>query len=153
MQRTVPKTMIPLVTLVLVVGLLSTACSRGILRFKDSGRSMTRAEVIEVARTADLGRVGGADAADAPDLRTAALTELRSHGQDAQSLADALTASLPADYTGVPVYVEAARVDGEDCWIVVEAKPAASDASKLTGRRYWLLDRRTNQVVESATLN
>jgi hypothetical protein len=153
MQRQAFNTMIPLAALAVVAALFASGCGRGPLRFVDSGRSVNRTEVGEIARSVDLGTVYGAKSSDAAKLRTTALTELRSHGEPAQALADTLTSSFPADYEGVPAYVEAVRVDGRDCWLVVEAKPAAADPSTLSGRRYWLFDRATHDVIESATFD
>lgn len=153
MQRREFHKMIPLAALVLAVAVFTTACGRAVLRFTDSGRTMSRTEVIELARSVGLGPAYGAASSEAVKLRTTALTELRSHGKAAQALADALTAAFPADYQGVPAYVEAASVDGRDCWIVVEATPSTAGPSKLTARRYWLFGRATYDVIESGTLD
>lgn len=150
-HRTFDK-MIPMAALVLSVAFLAVACGRASLRFVDSNRVMSRVEAVELARSVDL-RLHGAPSSDATKLRTTALTELRSHGEAAQALADALTASLPSDYPGVPAYIEAANVDERDCWIVVEVKPSVEDSTTLSGRRYWLLDRVTLDVIESGTLD
>lgn len=147
-----PVSMIPVVVALTLVMCLAHGCSERILQYRDSGRTLRLSEVADLARTTDLGRAGQSAADEAADLRTEALTELRSHGKEAQRLADALTAQLPADYRGVPVYVERASVDGRDCWIVVEARPAAGDGGTLSARRYWVFDSSSLAVVESGAL-
>lgn len=146
-----PVSMIPVVVALTLVTSLAHGCSQRILQYRDSGRTLRLSEVADLARTTDLGRASQSAADEAADLRTQALTELRSHGKDAQQLADALTAQLPADYRGVPVYVERASVDGRDCWIVVEARPAAGGGA-LSARRYWVFDSSSLAVVESGAL-
>ncbi|MCX8006637.1 MAG: hypothetical protein N3B11_00775 [Coriobacteriia bacterium] len=144
--------MIPVAVAWALLAVIATGCASTTLRYRDGNRALTRENVVEIARETDLGEVGKASASEAQDLRTQALTELRSHGQDAQRLADALTAQLPSDYAGVPVYVEAANVEGRACWIVVEARPASDSESRLSSRRYWVFDRDDFAVVESGTL-
>lgn len=147
-----PVSMIPVAVALTLVASLASGCSQRILEYRDSGRTLSRSDVVELARSADLGRAAGAAADDAVELRTEALTQLRSYGSDARRLADALTAQLPIDYPGVPVYVEQAIIGGKDCWVVVEAKPSARDGKTLSARRYWIFDRSSLAVIESGTL-
>jgi len=147
-----PVSMIPVVVALALVASVAAGCSQRVLQYRDSGRALQLSDVRELARRADLGRAEQSTVDEAAGLRTEALTELRSHGKEAQRLADALTAQLPADYRGVPVYVERATVDGRDCWIVVEARPPAEGGGTLAGRRYWVFDSSSLAVVESGAL-
>lgn len=134
---------------VLVLLASSTGCARATLEYIPEGGSYTMTELEDLVSTLDIGDVTDLTAADAAGARVERLASLRREGERAVALADALTEGFPTDSASVPVRVEAATVDGQSVWVVVEAwgEPGA----RLTHRRLWLLDYETLEIVSGSS--
>jgi len=87
-----------------------------------------------------------APVAEASALRKKALTSLR-RDDETIPVADLLTQAFPGDTRAVPYYVERAKVDGRDAWIVVEVW--GSPAGSLDKSRVWAFDAATSDVIVS----
>ena len=127
-----------LVTLMLITALLgTTGCTSDNLTWVDDGESYSMKSVEKVLDTADISAQSARSAADATELRHTALTALRKKGGSAAEAADLLTATFPPETRAVPVYVEAASLNGMPVLIVVEATGPKTGA--LTMKRLWVL--------------
>lgn len=122
---------------VALVALLLTACSPSGPTWVDSGASYTTQSLSALYSKVDLAPYANTSAADTTAQRHAALVGLRKRGGPASDAADLITKMLPADTRGVPLYVERAKIEGQEGLIVIEAIGPAS--GKLTTKRLWAL--------------
>lgn len=118
--------------------LFGTGCTAAGPRFVDDGTSYDARSAISLLESSDAGRLAVAPVEDSEDLRQDALAALRRRGGVARDAAQLLTETFAAAARGVPYYVERARYDGEDGWIVLEA--SGRGAGTLSDRRLWVLD-------------
>lgn len=136
--------------LALIALLALAACSSApSVSFVDRGASYTLREAEQRAKAVDAGAAGRVRVEDASAARQTALTGLRTQGALAGKAADLLTSAFPVGTRSVPVYAEAAKVDGRDAWIVVEAWGGRTGT--LTLRRLWVFDRTTGAVASAST--
>ncbi|MHB1136039.1 MAG: hypothetical protein ACYCXR_05575 [Coriobacteriia bacterium] len=126
------------VAAVLSLGLLSAwGCSSPArISYIPEGGSYTADDIAVVLENASPGETAGAPASDSADLRQEALADLRTHGEDAAALADALTHQFPVDVNAVPVEVRAGTYEGRPAWIVVESWGAPGE--RLSSTRLWI---------------
>ncbi|MDZ4178449.1 MAG: hypothetical protein U1E29_04335 [Coriobacteriia bacterium] len=134
--------------IVLVVG--AGCASRTAMTFVDEGRSYDLTSVAEAMIDLPDPQFFKSPTGEAPALRHASLSSLRSQGETEAQLADLLTAVFPADGRSVPYYAEAAMVGGREAWLVAEVWGSA--AGELDRKRLWAFDRKTGDVIISTTL-
>lgn len=96
----------------------------------------TAEDIATVLDDVSPGEAAEAPAAKSGELRQEALADLRTHGDDAAALADALTHQFPVDVNAVPVEVRAATYEGQPAWIVIESWGAPGEP--LTSIRLWV---------------
>lgn len=111
--------------------------------------ALTVDEALALADEADAGRAGGVDVEDASEARSEALAGLRKRGEEGEQVADLLTAGFPGDLASVPILAQAAVIDGEEAWVVVEAYGDAEGA--LTHRRVWVFASDGTIITTAAT--
>lgn len=127
--------------------LLPACAAQPTPKYVSGGAAYSRAQAEAKAASVDLGGVDHIDVKDAVTARTNSLTLLRRHGEDANKAADMLTSEFPPETRSVPVYVEAATVDGVQAWLVVEAWGGRT--GPLVKRRLWVIDRATGDILDS----
>lgn len=133
----------------MAASLLLGCGARPDITFIPDGTSYTSDSVVALARTVDMGEAPKLDAEDAPQARADVLASLRSRNADASAFADLMTRTFASGTRSVPVYAEAATVDGRAAWVVVEAWGGSS--GPLDKRRVWVLARDSGAVISSAT--
>jgi len=124
-----------LILIALVLGI--TGCRADKPTWVDDGTNYTMKSVANVLESADISGQNSRDAADATELRHDALTALRKKGASAAKAADLLTATFPPETRAVPVYVEAATLDGKPVIVVVEA--TGPKTGPMNMKRLWVL--------------
>lgn len=130
--------MLVLVFLILAMAALGTSgCTADEPSWTDNGAIYTMKSVERVLDAADISAQNGRATTEATKLRHDALTSLRRQGGSAAKAADLLTATFPPDTRAVPVYVEAASLDGAPVFIVVEA--TGPKTGTLNMKRLWVL--------------
>jgi len=127
-----------IVMLMLIAAVLGmSGCTATGPTWTDDGTSYTMKSVEKVLESADISAYSSRDAAEATELRHDAMTSLRKQGASAAKAADLLTATFPPDTRAVPVYVEAATLDGKRVFVVVEA--TGPKTGPMTMKRLWVL--------------
>ncbi|TDB38481.1 MAG: hypothetical protein D9V44_05610 [Actinobacteria bacterium] len=129
--------------------ILGAGCSKPGLEYIPTGGSYTMDEAQAAAVSTSLEAVKGVKTADAPALRTKRLEQLRTEGPEASALADLLTKDFPSETAAVPLRIESATIDGDDCWLVIEAW--GDENGVLTHRRLWIIDRATLEITGSSS--
>lgn len=125
---------------------LAGCCAPGLtLTLAEKPTSVGRLETD--AAQADLGEAGTIRVQDAPAKRQAALTELRTQGDDGKRAAALLTDGFPREFPAMPISVSLATVDGTRTLVVVEAY--ARDSETLNHKRLWLFDWSSGRVLRS----
>ena len=134
----------------LVSGL--TSCSSGPeLVFNPEGDTeYTLEELEEYTADADTSPAGGVDVSEAAGAREELLIELRTSGDEGTALATMLTDGFPPETASVPVLAEAAVVDGQDVWLVVEVW--GDDEGELVHRRLWVFDQEDGTLVHALSV-
>jgi hypothetical protein len=99
---------------------------------------------------ADASPTDGVDVSEAAEVREELLVELRTSGDDGAAVATMLTDGFPPETASVPVLAEAAVVDGQDVWLVVEAW--GDDEGELTHRRLWVFDQKDGALVHALSV-
>lgn len=131
----------------LATSLALCACAPSVTYVADeSDRPLV--DVESFADSFDTARWERVPSGEAVELRNRALAALRAGGEEAAVLADLLTSGFSAS-RGVPVHVEATRVDGQPVWIVIEVY--GPDGGTLDRTRLWVLSRPDGAVRSSAT--
>jgi len=94
---------------------------------------------------ADMESAQRTDPEGIAEARQQALADLRTHGDGASALADALTSQFPVDVNAVPIEVHHAVYEDEPAWIVVEAwgDPGAS----LSDVRLWVFSTESLDLI------
>lgn len=124
-----------LTTLLATVAL--TACgSASRVTYIPEGAAYTSESIVAALEASDAGPASRVTAEEAPEVRQAALADLRTNGDEAARLADMLTAEFPSDVLAVPYAVEHGTYEGEDAWIVFESW--TGEGPDLSGRRIWV---------------
>ncbi|HEY3316956.1 MAG TPA: hypothetical protein VGK50_00825 [Coriobacteriia bacterium] len=139
-----------LASLILVGMLLMQGCSEGPrVRFVGDDKTRTLADVDRAAESLQAGPAASVTVKDAPEVRQRVLAGMRGDGALAAQAADFMTRQFPPVTKAVPYYVEAARIDGRPCWVIVEAWGGRT--GNLVFRRLWVFDRETGGVLDSRT--
>ena len=141
---------------VLLITLFATAlsiagCATDEITYVDTGATYTLAEVETMARQTSKPEFAGEAVLVAESLRQTQLTALRAEGGRPAELASLLTDLFPDDQRSVPYHTEAATVDGDPAWIVVEVWGVQGE--NLDNSRVWVLERGTGRVILSATFD
>ncbi len=131
------RTFVIVIPMLIAAVLGMSGCSASRPTWVDEGTSYTMKSVEKVLESADISAQSSRDAAEATELRHDALTSLRKQSASAAKAADFLTATFPPDTRAVPVYVEAAMLDGDRVLIVVEA--TGPKTGPMTMKRLWVL--------------
>lgn len=103
----------------------------------DTGATYTTSSLPGVLGKADITKYKDQPVEKSAELRQQALGDLRTKGERAAAAADLITKTLPANSTGVPVYVEKANVGDQAAYILVEA--IGPPGGRLTVKRVWAL--------------
>lgn len=98
----------------------------------------------------DAGAAADVKSEDAPQVRQEALANLRQHGNEAASLADAITESFPTDSQAVPFRVEKGSYDAEPAWVVYEAW--GEPGEKLTHKRVWVFSLKSMDILAALSV-
>lgn len=126
--------------LMLLAALATTACAaRARVTYIPEGGEYVAEDLSAAIEDPAPGRISRITADDAPAIRQEILADLRTHGDEAARLADALTSDFPTDVAAVPYAVERGTFEGEPAWIVFEAWGDAGEP--LTLRRVWVFSR------------
>ncbi len=123
--------------------------SQNKVEFVPNGAPTSTAAIEKAAQKIDLSAVADVDVADAPRARTDALVWLRGEGATGVRAATLLTRGFPDRTAAVPVYVEAADVDGVRSIIVVEA--FGGQTGPLAYRRLWIFDFASGRLLLSTS--
>ena len=129
----------------------AAGCATREITYVDTGAAYTLGEVEAIARQVSKPKFSGEAVSVADDLRQTQLTTLRADGGTSNELAVLLTDLFPDDQRSVPYYAEAATVDGDPAWIVVEVWGLQGE--NLDNSRVWVLERGTGRVILSATFD
>ena len=117
--------------------LLLAGCEPTGPEFVAEGRSYTLNTALELSDTIDAGGLAEQPTSKANELRHEALVALRKQGDMAENAAKVITATFPAETSGVPYYVERALYHSEPALIIVEA--IGPQGGTLSDRRVWVL--------------
>ncbi len=120
------------------LALFSSGCRSEPVEFIDAGHAYRESDLDALLTATSPGDLAGKNAEDAPRLRQQALTSLRRKGGRAADAAQLLTATFPASTLAVPFHVERATYEGDDAWIVIEAR--GRTGTTLDTIRLWVLD-------------
>jgi hypothetical protein len=124
--------------LIVAFALVSAAgCASSGPAWVDSNATYTTSNLAGVFDKADISKYKDQPVSKSAELRQSALTALRMEGKQASEAADLITKVLPAESSGVPVYVERATVGGEQAYILVEA--IGPSGGRLGVKRMWAL--------------
>jgi hypothetical protein len=116
---------------------LASACTSPTrVTYIPDGVSFGASDLTRVLESVELDDAYDIDPRDVPQARQDVLADLRTYGDDAAALADALTTDFPTDVNAVPVEVWSATYAGEAAWVVIEAWGDPADA--LRYRRMWI---------------
>lgn len=117
--------------------LLAWGCSSPArISYIPEGGSYTAEDIATVLADADPGEAAKASAAESGSMRQEVLADLRTYGDDAAALADALTHQFPVDVNAVPFEVRAGIYEGQPAWIVIESWGAPGE--QLSSVRLWV---------------
>lgn len=133
----------------LAIVLMLPGCSSSAPTVVDSGTSYTAPSAQAKLAALSTAAYGSAAVADAPALRSKALTALRSKGQLGSQSADLITRTFPPDTKAVPVYIEKARFEGKPAILVVEAY--GPEGGDLTHKRLWVLSSNGEVLFSAAS--
>lgn len=135
------------------IGLLSAwGCSSSTrISYIPDGGAYTADDLGEVIDSTDPGDTRGLPADEVGASRQEALANLRTHGQEAGALADALTHQFPVDVNAVPIEVRSATYEGAPVWIVVESWGDAGQA--LSSLRLWVFSANDLTLVTAVSGN
>jgi len=129
----------------------TVGCATQEITYVDTGATYTLDEAETMARQVSKPKFAGEAVLAAEALRQTQLTTLRAEGEDPAELASLLTDLFPNDQRSVPYHAEAATVDGDPAWIVVEVW--GLQGGNLDNSRVWVLERGTGRVILSATFD
>ena len=125
------------ITAVLLVQLaLAGGSGAARISYIPEGGDYSADELPALLENADTSNARGLGPDEVPQARQDALADLRTHGDDAAALADALTSQFPVDVNAVPVEIHRATYEGEPAWIVVESW--GDDGEPVTEFRLWV---------------
>ncbi len=117
--------------------MLASACASPTrVTYIPDGASFGASELTRVLGSVEIGDAHDIDPKDVRRARQDALADLRTYGDDAAALADALTTDFPADVNAVPVEIWSATYEGEPVWVVIEVWGDPSE--ELRHRRMWI---------------
>ena len=151
-MQIVRRTLVAVLLVALSVTAASTVgCATHEIAYVDTGATYTLDEVETMARQIGKPEFAGEAVLTAETLRQAQLTALRTEGGEPAELASLLTDLFPDDQRSVPYHAEAAMVDGDSAWIVVEVWGLQGE--NLDNSRVWVLERSTGRVILSATFD
>jgi len=143
----------PVIAVLLVAVLAAVAftgaCTAPSITWVDEGAAYSRGKARFIAESVDAGAVADRPTTDATELRHEALSDLRMLGDRAAQAADTLTATFDPTTHAVPLYVEAATLEGRDVIIMVEAWGPKSGS--LEFKRTWILDASTGDVLDASS--
>lgn len=145
------RTCSTLVAVLASIAIVTAGCTGGArIVFRSGGvYSMPQAE--RIAKEAAAAGIEGKDVAEASSLRGRLLGDLRADGGEAADFATAYTRTFGgAEQRAVPVYAEAATIDGRPVWLVVEVWGPKD--GRLDARRLWVLSRPKGEIVSSITV-
>lgn len=137
------------VALALALFSMATACSKSSITFVANDSAYSFAEVEMLPASLERPDYAGEPTSMASGLRRDALIELRGSGAEATELAEFITRSLPTQARAVPYYGEAAEVEGDDAWVIVELWGTEDGALDRT--RTWVFDRASGEVLFSSS--
>ena len=126
-------------------------CAANGIAYVDTGATYTLDEAEAMAHQINKPEFAGEAVSAAETLRQTQLTSLRSEGGQAAELASLLTDLFPDDQRSVPYHAEAATVDENPAWIVVEVW--GPEGGNLDNSRVWVLERGTGRIILSATFD
>lgn len=131
----------------LALGLMSaTGCSPTTrISYIPEGGTYTADELAGVLEATDADNLAGMPADEVGEARQEALSDLRTHGEAAAALADALTTQFPIDVNSVPIEVRMATYEGAPAWIVVESWGEAGQP--LSSRRLWVFSSESLELI------
>lgn len=151
-MQIVRGTLVAVLLVTLLAMAASTAgCTAHEITYIDTNATYTLDEAEIMARQTSKPKFAGEAVSVAETLRQTQLTTLRAEGEDPAELASLLTDLFPDDQRSVPYYTEAATVDGDPAWIVVEVWGPQGET--LDNSRVWVLERGTGRVILSATFD
>ncbi|MCK8115682.1 hypothetical protein [Anaerosoma tenue] len=117
--------------------MLASACTSSTrVTYIPDGASFGASDLTLMLESVQIEDAHDIDPNDAQQARQDALADLRTYGDDAAALADALTTDFPADVNAVPVEVWSATYEGEPAWVVIEVWGDPSE--DLRYRRMWI---------------
>ena len=137
--------------LLVALSVTTVGCATHEIAYVDTGATYTLDEVETMARQIGKPEFAGKAVLTAETLRQTQLTTLRAEGGEPAELASLLTDLFPDDQRSVPYHAEAATVDGDPAWIVVEVWGLHGES--LDNSRVWVLERSTGRVILSATFD
>lgn len=105
--------------------------------FVDEGTDYTADSAIRLLETSDAGDLAKQEAADSEELRTEALSELRSVDGRPHQAAELMTEAFSGVSRGVPYYVEMARFGGQESLLILEA--TGREPGPLSTRTLWVI--------------
>jgi len=149
MLRRSRKPAIPVLLALAACALLVSACSAPRITWVDDGSAYSRVEARAIAESVNAGEIANRPTAEGSNLRHEALADLRMQGDEAARAADVLTATFDPATRAVPLYVEAAALDGRDVLIMVEAWGPKSGT--LEFKRTWVLDASSGDVLDASS--
>lgn len=140
-----------LLCLTILATLTLQACaSASHVDFIPEGPSYTALTLAQALQDSDAGAASDVTVEDASAVRQKALANLRAHGTDAASLADALTSEFPTDVAAVPFRVEKGSYEGEPAWIVFEAW--GEPGGNLGYRRVWVFSLERQEILAARSV-
>jgi len=113
------------------------------------GGSYTADGLGDVLDAADRGETAQTSNDDIGALRQEALADLRTYGDEAAALADALTHEFPVDVNAVPVEVRAVTYEGRPAWIVVESW--GEPGEQLSSARLWVFSAEDYSLITAVS--
>jgi hypothetical protein len=134
----------------LIVGLASCSSAPELVFDPDGEAEYTLEELEEYTAEADPAPAEGVVVSEAAETREQLLIELRTRGDEGRELATMLTEGFPPETASVPVLAEAAFVDGQEVWLVVEAW--GDEEGELTHRRLWVFAREDGTLVHALSV-
>ena len=131
----------------IALGLMSsTGCSSPArISYIPEGGAYTADDLPGVLDAADSADLAGLPADEVDETRQEVLADLRTHGEDAAALADALTTQFPVDVNSVPIEVRLATYEGAPAWVIVESWGAAG--RPLSTRRLWVFSAESLELI------
>lgn len=138
------------ITAVLLVQLALTGCSgTAHISYIPEGGDYSADDLPALLANVDTSAVQDLDPEEVSEARQDALADLRTHGDDAALLADALTTQFPIDVNAVPVEVHRASYDDEPVWIVVESW--GDNGEPVSDTRLWVFSAEGLDLITAYT--